>query len=142
MSDFVPHFACLTNVVLHHRLESLENLGRSKMATAEHVPRDTHMAKTTANDSGQRQVNRMNSTILDNFNKLKDGNDSVRLNAGVALLNHLHQNNTVKLMTLTSLSYLKLYPVGRRKNLIRVKCSRQVLMSQLICPHRIRMTRS
>lgn len=65
------------------------------MATAEHVPRDTHMADTIANDSGQRQVNRMNSTILDNFNKLKDGNDSVRLNAGVALLNHLRQNDTV-----------------------------------------------
>lgn len=59
------------------------------------VPRDTHMAGTVADDPGQRKVDRMNSTILDNFNKLKDGNDSVRLNAGVALLNHLRQHNTV-----------------------------------------------
>ncbi|KMQ94074.1 myb-binding protein 1a, partial [Lasius niger] len=36
----------------------------------------------------------MNSIILDNFNKLKNNNDSVRLNAGVTLLNHLYQYNT------------------------------------------------
>lgn len=65
------------------------------MATAVHVPRDTHMANISVDDSERRQVDRMNSTILDNFNKLKDGNDSVRLNAGVALLNHLRQHNTV-----------------------------------------------
>ncbi|XP_072761085.1 myb-binding protein 1A [Anoplolepis gracilipes] len=36
----------------------------------------------------------MNSIILDNFDKLKNNNDNVRRNAGVALLNHLCQNNT------------------------------------------------
>ncbi|XP_011257399.1 DNA polymerase V [Camponotus floridanus] len=36
----------------------------------------------------------MNSIILDNFDKLKNNNDFVRLNAGVALLNHLCQYNT------------------------------------------------
>ncbi|XP_071636162.1 myb-binding protein 1A [Temnothorax longispinosus] len=66
-------------------------------AAAMHVPRDTHMAETIADhaddSAGWRKPDRMNSTILDNFNKLKDGNDSVRLNAGVALLNYLRQHN-------------------------------------------------
>ncbi|KAL0130921.1 hypothetical protein PUN28_002485 [Cardiocondyla obscurior] len=53
------------------------------------------MADTGANNLAEWQkTDRMNSTVLNNFNKLKDSNDSVRLNAGVALLNHLHQHNT------------------------------------------------
>lgn len=65
------------------------------MAAAVNVPRDTHMAGMISDDPGQRKTDRMNSTILDNFNKLKNNNDSVRLNAGVALLNHLREHNTV-----------------------------------------------
>lgn len=65
------------------------------MAVTVHVPHDVHMAETIMGDLEQQKADRMNSTILDNFNKLKDSNDSVRLNAGVALLNHLRQHNTV-----------------------------------------------
>ncbi|XP_012541717.2 myb-binding protein 1A [Monomorium pharaonis] len=67
------------------------------MAAAVNVPRDKHMAEAISSDESERcKTDRMNTTILDNFNKLKDGNDSVRLNAGVALLNYLHQHNTVE----------------------------------------------
>ncbi|KAL6259582.1 hypothetical protein P5V15_009499 [Pogonomyrmex californicus] len=58
------------------------------------IARDTHMAELGSGDLEQQKTNKMNSTILDNFNKLKDNNDSVRLNAGVALLNYLRQHNT------------------------------------------------
>lgn len=34
----------------------------------------------------------MSSTIFDNFNKLRSDNNSVRLDAGVALLSNLCQN--------------------------------------------------
>ncbi|EZA51443.1 Myb-binding protein 1A [Ooceraea biroi] len=41
--------------------------------------------------------NKMNSpSVLDHFNKLKDSNNSVRLNAGVELLRHLSQYNAAK----------------------------------------------
>ncbi|XP_011866329.1 PREDICTED: uncharacterized protein LOC105561180 [Vollenhovia emeryi] len=74
---------------------ALGNVGRSKMAAVMDIPRDTHMAEITiADDSGRRWADKMNSTVLDNFHKLKDSNQAVRLNAGVALLHHLLQRNT------------------------------------------------
>jgi len=66
------------------------------------VPRDMHMVKIISDESGQRKSDKMNSNILDNFNNLKDSNDSVRLNAGITLLNYLRERNTVYLLTLLS----------------------------------------
>jgi len=51
------------------------------------VPRDMHMVRAISDESGQQKSDKMNSNILDNFNNLKDSNDSVRLNAGSIFIN-------------------------------------------------------
>lgn len=92
----LAQFACTRLIDVVPAPLRLENVGRPEMAgAAVRVPRDEHMAGGAISDeAGQRKVDRMNSSVLDNFNRLKDSNDSVRLNAGVALLNYLRQQNT------------------------------------------------
>jgi len=53
------------------------------------------MAEIKLDNLKQQNCSKMNSSVFDNFNKLKDSNDSIRSNAAVALLNHLSQYNTV-----------------------------------------------
>ena len=53
------------------------------------------MAVMISDKSGQAKIGRTYSNILNNFNKLKDNNPSVRLNGEVALLNYIHQHNTL-----------------------------------------------
>lgn len=54
------------------------------------------------------KISKMNSeTILDTFNNLKNEKDSIRCNAGIALLSDFYQRNTVsQFVTSHILGYL------------------------------------
>ncbi|KYN00027.1 Myb-binding protein 1A [Cyphomyrmex costatus] len=54
------------------------------------MPHGKHMVETMISDESEMpKMGRKYSNILDNFTKLKDNNSSVRLNSGLALLNHI-----------------------------------------------------